>query len=92
MLSDQRQWYSFFNGVSWAPQQQIPGVWSSIGPNIQVFNNALYMVWKGMLGDQRIWYTNYNGATWAPQQIVPGVGTSTDLVVEAPVVASAASN
>ena len=44
-----------------------------------------------MLSDQRLWYSFFNGVSWAPQQIVPGVGTSTDLVVEAPAVAGAAS-
>ena len=83
MLADQSLWFSFFNGTSWAPQQTIPGVFSSIGPSICVLGNFLYAAWKGMLGDQRIWYTRYNGVNWAPQQIVPGVGTSSDLATSA---------
>lgn len=51
---------------------------SGIGlpPALAVFNNTLYMAWKGVEFDDRIFYTTFNGTNWAPQTQVPGVGTS----------------
>ena len=77
---DDRIFTSNFNGNSWTPQQQIPGIASSHGPSLAVFNGKQYMAWKGMNADQGIWYSHFNGSSWTPQQIVPGVGTSGDLV------------
>ena len=74
MVSDQRIWYSSFDGAHWAPQQVVPGVWTSVGPQLAVFQNSLYAIWKGMDSDQGLWYTHFNGAAWAPQKQVPGRG------------------
>jgi hypothetical protein len=73
---DESMWWTTFDGVNWAPQQQIPGVWSSVGPSLAVFNNQLYMAWKGMYDDQSMWWTTFDGANWAPQQQIPGVWSS----------------
>ncbi|MBV9282407.1 MAG: S8/S53 family peptidase [Chloroflexi bacterium] len=73
---DESIWWTTFDGTHWAPQQQVPGVWTSDGPSLAVFNGKLYMAWKGMYGDQRIWWTTFDGSHWAPQQQVPGVWTS----------------
>ena len=45
-------------------------------PGLAVFDNRLFMAWKGIEHDQRIWFSNFNGASWAPQQTVGGVATS----------------
>jgi len=45
-------------------------------PGLAVFNNHLYMAWKGIEHDQRIFWSNFDGSTWAAQQFVAGVGTS----------------
>ena len=75
--NDQRIWFSSFNGTAWAPQQQVQGVGTSVGPSLSVYNNGrLYMTWKGITNDQRIWFSSFNGTAWAPQQQVQGVGTS----------------
>ena len=81
LTNDQRIWFSNFNGTAWAPQQQVQGVGTSVGPSLSVYNGRLYMAWKGIDNDQRIWFSsfgpsNFNGTAWAPQQQVQGVGTS----------------
>jgi kumamolisin len=45
-------------------------------PALELFNQRLYMAWKGVEHDQRIFWSNFDGATWAPQQFVSGVATS----------------
>ena len=45
-------------------------------PGLAVFNNLLYMAWKGMERDDRIFYTTFNGTAWAPQQLIPNIATS----------------
>jgi kumamolisin len=45
-------------------------------PALAVFNNTLFMAWKGIEFDERIFYTTYNGTAWAAQKQVPGVFTS----------------
>lgn len=77
MERDDRVWFSTFNGSTWSPQQQVPGIGSSTGVALAVYNNKLFMAWKGILSDQGIYWTTFDGTTWAPQQLVPGVGTST---------------
>ena len=49
---------------------------AGLPPGLAVFNNRLYMAWKGIEHDQRIWFSNFDGAGWAPQQFVGGVATS----------------
>ncbi len=71
---DDRVFFSSFNGNSWVPQRQVPGILSSTGVALAIFNNKLYMAWKGKLADEGIYYTSFNGTTWAPQQIVSGIG------------------
>lgn len=48
----------------------------SMPPGLAVFNNQLYMAWKGIEHDQRIFWSHFNGTAWAPQQLVSGVATS----------------
>ena len=73
---DDRVFFSNFNGASWAPQTQVPGILSSTGVALAVYGGKLFMAWKGVLGDQGIYYTTFNGTTWAAQQRVAGVGSS----------------
>ncbi len=49
-----------------------PGIGTSVGPSLAVFNGRLYMAWKGELGDQRLFYSNFDGSSWAAQQLIPG--------------------
>lgn len=76
MERDDRVFYSSFNGTSWTPQQQVPGIGSSTGVALAVYGGKLFMAWKGVLTDQRIFYTAFDGTSWAPQQLVNGIGTS----------------
>ena len=45
-------------------------------PALAVFDNKLFMAWKGIEFDERILFTTYNGSAWAPQTQVPNVATS----------------
>lgn len=76
MERDDRVFFSSFNGTTWAPQQQVPGIGSSSGVALAVYGGTLYMAWKGILGDQGIYYTHFDGVTWAPQRLVAGIGSS----------------
>jgi hypothetical protein len=61
----------------WAAQHRVPDVGTSEAPSLAVFNDRLFMVWKGVGDDSGIyWSSTLDGASWAPQQRVPGVGTS----------------
>ena len=84
MEFDDTIWWSTFDGATWAPQQRVPGVWTSSGVSLASFNGRLYMAWKGSATgnvpfDERIWWTTFDGMTWAPQQVVPNVWTSVEL-------------
>ncbi len=81
---DQRLWYSSFDGSSWAPQAQIPGTASSVGPSLTTFNGLLYAVWQGSDGDQRLWYSSFDGSSWAPQAQIPGAQAQIPATVPAP--------
>lgn len=62
----------------WDPQQNVLGTGSAHGPALAVFQNSLYMAWRGIPGDQGIYYSSKPDLTtpWATQSTVPGVGTS----------------
>jgi hypothetical protein len=78
--------------LSWEGSLQVPGVDSSIGPALAVFNNKLFAAWKGESNDQGIYWSNYSAppmpnpgklvvspcltGMWAPQQRIANVGTS----------------
>jgi kumamolisin len=49
---------------------------AGLPPGLAVFNNKLFMAWKGIEHDQRIWWSSFDGNQWAPQQSVAGVATS----------------
>jgi len=63
-------------GGTWAPQQRIPNVSSSVGPALAVFNGKLFAAWKGYKDDQAIYWSSFDGANWAPQQRIPNVSSS----------------
>jgi hypothetical protein len=73
---DERIFWTTFDGKSWAPQRQVPDVWTSAGPQLAALGDQLYMVWKGEYTDESLWWTSFDGKQWAPQQVIPGVGTS----------------
>jgi len=76
MNNDQTIWYSEYGANNWTNQRQVPGIATSVGPSLSLFNGKVYMAWKGMNNDQGIWYSYYDGASWAAQHQVPGVATS----------------
>ena len=44
---DPSLFYSSFDGSTWAPQQVIPGVGSSVGPSLRVIYGQLFAAWVG---------------------------------------------
>lgn len=75
MGSDQRLFWSSFDGSSWVGQQQVPGVSSSAGPALAVLGKQLYAAWKGGGSDTRVYWTTFNKTAWARVQQVPQVAT-----------------
>ncbi len=74
---DERIFFSDFNGSTWTPQRQVPGVGTNSGVALAVFEGKLYMAWKGEEEDQGIYWSSFNGTSWAAQKEVPGVASST---------------
>jgi hypothetical protein len=70
--TDQRLFHATFDGRSWSPQIQIPGLASSVGPALGVLNGVLFAAWKGAEGDNQIYWSYLSGSTWQPQQTIPG--------------------
>lgn len=82
--SDQRIWWTKFDGSAWAAQQLVPGVATSNSPALAAFGSKLYMAWKGEAGDQAIWFSTFDGTAWASQQLVSGMTTSVGPALAAP--------
>ena len=84
---DQTIWWTTYDDLNgWAPQHQVVGSdgvvpSTSVGPSLAVFNDQLYMAWKGVQGDQSIWWTSTSdGQHWASQnQIALGFGYDTSV-------------
>jgi len=49
MFGDQGIYYAAFNGTTWSTQKLIPGVGSSNGPSLAMYNGKLYAAWRGLL-------------------------------------------
>jgi Bacterial tandem repeat domain 1 len=61
------------DGSYWEPQQSIAGIGSLYGPNLAVFKDHLYMVWRGINDDQDLyWSRTSDGEHWDPQQKLGG--------------------
>jgi len=69
-----------WENASWAAQQKIPKVGTSVGPALAVYQNKLYGAWKGAGGDEGIYWSAFDGNSWsafgAPQAKIPSVGTT----------------
>lgn len=72
---DQTNWFTSFDGTSFAPQQPMVGG-SALGPDLAVYKNRLYAAWRGAGSDESIWMSSFDGTSWAPQTQIPGVGSS----------------
>jgi hypothetical protein len=59
----------------WAPQQNIAGVGSAVGPSLAEFGDRLFSAWRGIPGDDGIYWSSFDGHAWAPQQRISGVGS-----------------
>ena len=59
---DQHLYWTTFDGTTWSPQQQVPVSETSVGPALAVYQDQLYMAWKGASGwsnDESIWYCHW---------------------------------
>lgn len=70
--SDDRLFYSHFDGSTWAAQTTIAGN-SSVGPSLAVLGTSLYAAWKGEHSDERLFFASLAGAAWSAQAQIPGV-------------------
>jgi hypothetical protein len=69
--TDQRLFWTTYNGASWSYPQQIPGANSTNGGYLQVFNGRLNVVYKGSGTDERLWSASYDGSAWTSPQPIP---------------------
>jgi hypothetical protein len=80
--SDQALYVSFaplsLSGGTWSTPAPITGgAFTSDTPSPCIFNNQLFVIYKGVTGDTRIWQvTSKDGTTWTSPQVVPLRGTS----------------
>ena len=74
--SDDRMFWSSFDGSAWSVQQPGVGGGSSTGPTLSVFQDRLFAAWKGAGSDDRMFWSSFDGAAWSPQQVGIGGGSS----------------
>lgn len=82
---DSRIYWSTLDNASgnWTPKKIVPardgprppGVGTNESPAIAVFQDRLYMAWKGV-GEDNIWWNYFDGASWSSQQILADRGTA----------------
>jgi len=80
VADDQSIFVSTFDGETWAPQQAVRGIGTSVGPALAVLGNRLYMIWKGVEGDSNVFYTFIDdrpGAIWQAQRQVEFIDAQT---------------
>jgi hypothetical protein len=65
--SDEKLFYTSFDGNSWDGQKTIGGNTSN-GVALAYFEPMLWAAWKGEEGDNRIYYSCFDGNTWQAQQ------------------------
>jgi len=63
------------NIPGWSYQQPVPNVGTTDSPALAVFQNRVFLAWKGS-SDQHIWWNSFDGSNWAGQQQVPNAGTT----------------
>ena len=54
---DGQLWYSYFDGQTWAGDQQVANVGMSESPSATVFNDRLYVFHQGSGDDGQLWYS-----------------------------------
>jgi hypothetical protein len=69
-------WWNSFDGVNWTDQDRVPGVGTSVGPSLAVFDGRLYMVWEGANRDRDIYWSYRVPGAWIPQHTVGGARTT----------------
>ena len=72
---DEFIWYCTYNGNSWTKEQQIPGMYSSMGPGLAVFGNEVFMVHRSNKSNGELYYSIYNGSSWSPDAHIDGQST-----------------
>jgi hypothetical protein len=59
LRDDQYLYWTHFDGTQWAPQQQMPVSRTSVGPAIAIYEQQLWMLWRGANDDETLWYSYY---------------------------------
>jgi hypothetical protein len=70
-----------FDVSTWSAQRLNPGINTSDAPGVVVFNNNLYMLYKGYGGDANIYIAQstgdvFDGTKWTYTRLNPGINTS----------------
>jgi len=75
---DLNLWYAVSaDGVSWSPQQTVPGAASADGPSLAWDGNLLWMAWRGIGDDQGLYYATWDLRNpWSSINPIPGRGSS----------------
>lgn len=74
---DSAIYWTKFDGrkQQWSPRKPlpgggvVPGVGTDQSPALAIYQDKLYMTWKGVGADKHIWWSNFDGASWAQQEI-----------------------
>jgi hypothetical protein len=69
---DQGIYWSSLGASGWEPQQNVTDVGTSHAPALAVFQNRLYLFWRGIEGDDNVYYSwlDSGSSKWRPQQNV----------------------
>lgn len=66
-------YWSKLTATGWTAQQPVPSVGTSNSPTLVVFQDKLYMFWRGIDDDHQAYFSRLDGAPgagWGPQKVV----------------------
>jgi hypothetical protein len=67
--------YALYDGHGWSEPMLIPGVGSSTGVSLALFNNRLYAAFRGVGDNQHLFYMSFDGSWWSSQGPIPGLSS-----------------
>lgn len=78
---DEYIYYSWFDGEKWQGNATLPSFNGSVpvsatGPSAVVFNDQLYLFYRGGGNDDRLYVSWYNGAAWNGNSLLPQLSGS----------------
>src|SRR5215469_8992129 len=76
--TDNKIWFSAYDGTSWTKQQVVEGTgWTALTSSPPALawdfvQDELWLAWKGNGSNTEIWYSTWDGTSWSKQQVVAG--------------------